>query len=287
MRVKMEARRIKVDFSHAKIHWIPSDPELAQFWNALGYGLPVLESFIVRAMRVAREQLPEHEVEAREDCELFCEQETNHFMTHKKYNQMLEQSGYYPELSTYLDRMRDDYQHFWDNKGLRFCLLYTEGFETAGPSLAGWFLKQANRRRKESNVDLVTLALWRWHLSEEFEHRCVAFNAVNKLCPGYFSRVYGVLYASIHLIAFGLRVSKYMIGEDIKAGRVEGGMPSLKRKFKSYGALFCYLIPRTIRSFSPWYNPINLRPPEGSDEVLAIASETLSLNEMAARTSTT
>jgi predicted metal-dependent hydrolase len=286
MRVVMEVRRIEVDFSQAKIHWLPTDPELAQFWNALGYALPVLESFLVRTMRQARDLLPAAAVDAREDCEKFCAQETNHFLTHRKYNEMLERTGYYPELPRYLDEIRADYQEFAKKRGVRFCLLYTEGFETAGPTLAGWFLKQSDRRRKEPGTDLVTLALWRWHLSEEFEHRCVAFNAVNKLYPGYFSRVYGVIYAALHLVGFGLRVSRYMLREDIKAGRVEGGWIGFRRKFLAYGALFSYLIPRTLRALTPWYDPVNLPIPEGSAEVLATASETLSLNIMAARTPT-
>lgn len=286
MRVTMEVRRIQVDFSQAKIHWIPQDPELAQFWNALGYALPVLESFLVRSMRQAAALLPDDAVAEKADCETFCQQETNHYLTHHKYNQMVEQSGFYPELPRFVEAIRADYRRFAEEKGTEFCLLYTEGFETAGPTLAGWFLQQADRRRKEEGVDLTTLALWRWHLSEEFEHRCVAFNAVKRLYPGYFKRVYGVLFAAVHLVGFGLRVSRYMIAEDRKAGRIEGGWLGARRKFLSYGAMFGYLIPRTIRALSPWYDPINLETPAGSAEVLAIASETLSLNEMAARTPT-
>lgn len=283
MNIKPEARKIEADFSKARIDWIPTDPELAQFWNAISIGLPLLEGYLIRSMAKVRKQLPENRADLIADCELFCHQEANHSKIHMKFNEMVGASGHYPRLGEHIDRLRSDYEQFDKERDLRYALLYSEGFETAGPILAAYFLREANKRVKEEGVDLITLSLWRWHLSEEFEHRCCAFNVVEAMYGTYWGRVRGVLKATHHLLTFAISTSEYMLGEDIKAGRVEAGFSGFRRKLKSYSGMFLFITPRLINSLSPWYNPKNLEPPEGCESVLRIASETLSLNAMASR----
>ncbi|MBB5189072.1 MULTISPECIES: metal-dependent hydrolase [Zhongshania] len=57
--MNMIVRKIEGDFSTAKIDWIPNDPELAQFWNAVSLGLPLLEGYMIRAVSQAKRELPE------------------------------------------------------------------------------------------------------------------------------------------------------------------------------------------------------------------------------------
>lgn len=283
MNIKPEARKIDVDFSNARIDWIPSDPELAQFWNAISIGLPLLEGYLIRSMATARKQLPADRPDLIADCQLFCHQEANHSKTHIKFNDMVRATGYYPRLDEYIDKLKADYDRFDKEKDLRYGMLYSEGFETAGPILASYFLREANKRVTEEGVDLITLSLWRWHLSEEFEHRSCAFNVVEALYGTYFGRLGGIIKATHHLLSFAISTSEYMLSEDIKAGRIEAGSKGLFRKLRSYSGMFLFIIPRFIRAFSPWYNPKNLKEPEGCESVLRIASETLSLNKMAER----
>lgn len=281
-RATMEVRQVQVDFSKAKIDWLKNDPELAQYWNALSLGLPLLESFLVTTMKKAVKMLPDHEVEKKRDCELFCDQEVNHYTTHRRFNNMVKETGYYPEIERFMEKLKDDYRRF-EAKGLRYCMHYVEGFETSGPIMAGYFLNQANKQIKTGNVDLLTTSLWRWHLAEEFEHRCVAFNAVETLYGSYWERLRGIFVAGRHLTAFGLSLSHYMLQQDIAAGRIKGGFPSFVRKIRSYGGMALYALPRYLKTLSPFYNPLHLKAPEGTWEILEVASETLSLNEMADR----
>ncbi|MFT4920333.1 MAG: putative metal-dependent hydrolase [Zhongshania aliphaticivorans] len=283
MNIKPEARKIEVDFSDARIDWIPNDPELAQFWNAVSIGLPLLEGYLIRALAKAKKMLPENSEELFADCELFCQQEANHSKTHMKYNDMVRATGFYPEMDKYTDRLKADYERFDKNYGLRHAMLYAEGFETAGPIFAAYFLVQANKRLKDQNVDLITLSLWRWHLSEEFEHRSCAFNVVEALYGTYWGRLGGIIKATSHLIGFAVPLSEYMLKKDIEAGRVDAGFKGFIRKFKSYSGMFFFITPRLLRAFSPWYNPKNLKEPKGCEAVLKVASETLNLNEMAVR----
>jgi uncharacterized protein len=139
------------------------------------------------------------------------------------------------------------------------------------------------RRVKDSDVDLITLSLWRWHLSEEFEHRSCAFNVVEALYGTYWGRIGGIIKATSHLIGFAVPLSEYMQREDKKAGRIKSGPKAFFRKMRSYSSMFFFITPRLLRAFSPWYNPKNLTPPPGCEAVLTIASETLDLNKMAER----
>lgn len=283
MNVKPEARKIECDFSQAKIDWIPRDPELAQFWNAVSIGLPLLEGYLIRALAKSKKQLPEGREDLYADCELFCQQEANHSKTHMAFNDMVRATGHYPEMDKFTDKLRAEYAYFDEKYGLRHAMLYAEGFETAGPIFASYFLVQANKRLKDDDVDLITLSLWRWHLSEEFEHRSCAFNVVEALYGTYWGRVGGILKATFHLLSFAVPLSEYMQREDKKAGRMDRGTKAFFRKLGSYSSMFFFITPRIIRAFSPWYNPKNLKAPPGCEEVLTVASETLDLNEMAKR----
>ncbi|WP_373081304.1 metal-dependent hydrolase [Zhongshania sp.] len=283
MNIKPEARKIECDFSKAKINWIPRDPELAQFWNAVSIGLPLLEGYLIRALAKSKKLLPEGREDLYADCELFCKQEANHSKTHMQFNDMVRASGFYPDMDRFTDKLTADYERFDREGGLRAAMLYAEGFETAGPIFANYFLVQANKRLKDEDVDLITLSLWRWHLSEEFEHRCCAFNVVEALYGTYWGRLGGIIKATCHLVGFAVPLSEYMLAQDLKAGRITGGFKGLIRKTKSYSGMFFFIVPRILRAFSPWYNPINLKEPKGCEEVLIVASETLDLNKMAAR----
>ncbi|NHO64767.1 metal-dependent hydrolase [Aestuariicella hydrocarbonica] len=280
---ELVVRKIEADFSEARIDWLPSDPELAQFWNAVSIGLPMLEGHLIRALAQAKKHLPEGRDDLFRDCELFCQQEANHTKAHLKFNEKVVESGLYPEITQHLDRLKSDYIRFDKEMDLDFCMHYAEGFETVGPILAEYFLVQANKRLTEQGVDLMTLSLWRWHLAEEYEHRCCAFNVVEALYGSYWRRIRGIIFATSHLLGFVVPLSEYMLKQDVEAGRVDGGFKGFWRKFRSYTGMATFMLPRVLKAFMPWYNPKHLKPPKGCDAVLNIASETLSLNEMAAR----
>lgn len=283
MKITPEARKIACDFSKARIDWIPKDPELAQFWNAVSIGLPLLEGYLIRALSKAKKEIPPNRDDLYADCELFCRQEANHSKTHMAFNDMVSDTGRYPRIGEFVDKLEAEYKEFDRKYGLRHAMLYAEGFETAGPIFAMYFLVQANKRLADDDVDLVTLSLWRWHLSEEFEHRCCAFNVVEELYGTYWGRIFGICKATGHLLSFAIPLSEYMLEQDMKAGRIERGFKARLRKFRSYSGMFFFITPRLLRAFSPWYNPKNLKEPPGCEEVLMIASETLDLNQMASR----
>lgn len=267
----MKVREVAIDFSEAKIFWTPQDPEFAQFWNATSTFLPYLEPFLNKAVRSAMNQLGEDETELRAECKIFIGQEGRHYKNHANFNKKLRENGY-PDLARREERMANDYKRFWKEKSHLYCLGYTEGFETLGPILACFFLEGA-RELDQADVDDPTAALWRWHLAEEYEHRCVANYLFHRLYPGYWKRLYGISYSVPHMLVYMIRTGLYLIREDRKAGRIQDPWRSRGRFIRVMWRLFAYAIPRFVKALRPSYDPYHIPPPARSMEVLAHAEE--------------
>lgn len=263
----MKVREIDIDFSAAKIYWTPEDPEFAQFWNAASTFLPYLEPFLNKAVREGARQLPESEAQLREDCRIFIAQEGRHYRNHAKFNQLLRDSGY-PKLAAREAVMKADYERYWKQRGLKYCLGYAEGFETLGPIIACFFLEGARELSKPS-VDDPTADLWRWHLAEEYEHRHVCNYLFHRLGHSYWYRLYGIAYAGRHMLRYMVFTALYLLREDYRSGRIRHRWRSRLRMAGVLARLFAYLIPRLLRSLGRQYDPIDLPEPKRSMEVLA------------------
>jgi predicted metal-dependent hydrolase len=165
--------------------------------------------------------------------------------------------------------MKADYEHYWKDKGLKYCLGYAEGFETLGPIIACFFLEGAPELRKP-NVDDPTADLWRWHLAEEYEHRHVCNYLFHRLYPrSYWYRLYGIAYAGRHMLSYMIGTTLYVLREDYKSGRIKDPWRSRLRTAGVLLRLFAYITPRLIKAMAPKYDPIDIPPPRRCMEVLA------------------
>lgn len=267
----MKVRKIDIDFSGARIHWTPEDPEFSAFWNATSTFLPYLEPFLSRAVMAGMKQLPADQTSLAEDCRIFVAQEGRHWRNHEKLNQFLRASGY-PELAAREAVMKHDYDRFWETKGLKWCIGYAEGFETLGPIIACYFLEAA-RELDKSTVDDPTADLWRWHLAEEYEHRHVANYLFHSLYKSYWHRVWGLCYSGPHMLGYMIRTGHYMVCEDRKAGRIKDPWRSRVRFAGMLMRLFAFIVPRVIASLHPRYDPADLPPPKRCMVVLEHAEQ--------------
>lgn len=262
----MKIREVDIDFSEAAIFWTPQDPEFAQFWNATSTFLPYLEPFLNKTVRKGMEQLGEHETELRRECMIFIGQEGRHYKNHAKFNKKLRENGY-PELAAREERMAADYRRFWKEKSHLYCMGYAEGFETLGPVLACFFLEGA-KELEQADVDDPTASLWRWHLAEEYEHRCVANYLFHRLYPSYWKRLYGISYSVPHMMNYMIRTALYLIREDRRAGRIPDTWGSRWRFTRMLVRMLAYAIPRFLKTLLPGYDPVRIKPPEKSMQVL-------------------
>jgi predicted metal-dependent hydrolase len=123
----------------------------------------------------------------REELQLFMDQERQHCMVHVKYNRMLRQ--HYPGLRKYEERLKNELNGFLENKPLKFHLAYAEGFESAfGILAAKMWLDDTDKYRVGAEPE--TLALWDWHMAEEYEHREVCYQVYMQICGrGFFRRI--------------------------------------------------------------------------------------------------
>ena len=156
----MLVRKVELDFSDAKIRWAEDQPEFCHLLNATSSFLHHLESFLNKAVRQSRKELDAAAHPALDaDVSMFCAQEGWHAKLHAQYNAKLVESGY-PWIGPAADKMRDDFARFLATKSPRWCLAYSEGFETVGPIVSHFFFEEAGDVLYD--WDEPTVYLWLW-----------------------------------------------------------------------------------------------------------------------------
>jgi uncharacterized protein len=260
----MKVRRPPIDFAHALPHW-SWHREFAQAFNAGSTSLPHIEPYLNRIVRQARDQLPQEQAALREAAQIFMQQEANHYKLHQLYNETLYRAGY-TGLRDIEAKLRADYDDFLANKSLRFNIAYAEGFESLGIIYTAFFFERIDDLLAGADSDVTTL--WKWHLAEEFEHRNVCHDLYHALFSnywdgGYFYRIYGLLYAFVHLGAYGQGATAYLLSVDQAKLSAKEKRLSRWRNVTYQLQLMAFALPRVLTIFSPFYNPQKRREPRG------------------------
>jgi predicted metal-dependent hydrolase len=266
----LQVRKVNIDFTHARIDWNPTGPEFSHVFNAFSALAPSLEPFLIRTMRVAQEQLPETEAALRDDIDLFNSQESRHYRMHSQFNKLLYAAGY--DLKDAEQKLKDDYERFFTKKGLKFSVAYSEGFETLGPALSGFFFDRSPELMEQ--WDEPTTFLWLWHVAEEYEHRAVVNGTYKVLYDDYWYRLYGLWYALVHIFAFVIKQSNRMVKLDLANGTIKGRFRSRYRQVSSLLGLARYALPKILFiCHRRTYDPTTFPPIESVNVILSRASE--------------
>ena len=259
----MKPRKPGLTFQDALPHWC-DDAEFAQITNADSFSLPYVETYLNRVMLRAKETLTgERYAKLRDDIDLFVKQESNHYRQHRLFNNKLEQDGY-TGVTPIGARLGADYDDFLKSESLLFNTAYCEGFESLGIIQTEFFFEQAGDLL--TGADPRVVALWKWHLAEEYEHRSVCFD-VHKAVHGgfsYFSRLGGYFRAVRHLGKFGKDASDALLAHDratMTPEQLQASMASEKAYRRRFGR---FALPRLLRVLSPFYNPVRKREPDGA-----------------------
>ncbi len=266
----MQVRKVEIDFANAKIHWNPRQPEYAQLLNGLSSGFPLLEPFLIKVIRQAKLLAPVH---MHRDIDLFCGQEGRHYRQHAKFNKLLYDAGY--RLEPVMAKLAKSYETALAKRSLKFNLAYCDGFETFGPMLCYFFFEHAPELME--GWDEPTVYLWLWHLSEEFEHRAVAFELYKAIygdAPSYFYRCYMMWYAMIQLFGYGLEAYKVIITKDRESMSRLEIFRSKIRFAKVFGRLVSYVGGNMIKlCMRRDYDPRKLDTPKAVTWFLNDASQ--------------
>ena len=256
----MKVRQPQLDFSDMPTRWARNG-EFAQSANASSTAFPHLEPFLNRVMSRARAAIKGDspaDVELRKQISIFIKQESVHYKTHAQYNEILRR-GEYPKIPEFEAELAKHYEKILATKSLAFLTAYCEGFEILGPPSAINWLDELEDMVE--GADPRAVAMWKWHLMEEYEHRFVAYDVFKRIHGGYFMRIYGMLYQAYHLFSYVAKVNSYILSvdrekmtpEELRVSKINAKVASKRysnRMFKQF-----------LRGLSPFYRPqINEEP---------------------------
>ena len=147
--------------------WHGGRPEASAFYNALSATFPVGEAFFVESVRKFRDGA---EPRLAEEIKAFTTQEVIHSREHLAFNTRAADAGY--DLTKLEERVQLRLA-VTRTKPPIVSLAATMGLEHFTAILAHELLADP---RHLAGADPATVALWKWHASEEIEHKGVAYD---------------------------------------------------------------------------------------------------------------
>ena len=249
--IEMTVRRPSFDYAATPRNWMPANPAFGYQLNGGSLTLPYLEPYLIRVMRQALEVLSDRRPDLQEDIKLFNGQEANHFKIHAQYNRLLRER--YEGIEELEAEIEADFARMLREESLEWNLGYAAGFETTGMVIAQLFFHDVPESR--IGADEAVEGLWGWHLAEEYEHRCVAFDVFQALSGRYRERLRLFFFQANHLNMFGTKAARHMRAQDEASGHLMIGPEEVRdherlgRKQERAAKL------RIARALLPWHNP--------------------------------
>jgi predicted metal-dependent hydrolase len=250
---RMIVRRMRFPYPDSlKAWWNPARPEFSHVVNAASLAMPFLEPYLIETMRKAKERINDQRLQ--QEVDLYIGQESTHFRQHQQFNKRLADLGYktVPALEATL---KADYDALARTRSFTFNIAYAEGFEAMALTIGHMLVE--DREFLFGDADPAVSSLVLWHFVEEIEHKCVTYDVFKALDGRYAWRIYGLLYATIHIIARTRQGYRAMLIED-------GRWYTLKSRLTLYRLLTRILLrvtPRLLRVFRPGYDPREVPDP--------------------------
>ena len=216
--VQIQARKVVFDVSKSPLHWIPDHPVASHMISLLNVVLPAAERWFVATYNEALPLVKDPRL--AEDMRGFIGQEAVHAETHERMlHEFMEARGADPEpILKQIDYIFEKVlapgrstnpkrrlNHLCD----RLWLIAAIEHYTA---VLGDFA--LNSDWDDFGADPTMVDLFRWHGSEEVEHRCVAHDVASYFHKGYFSRVRSMTLAVTMLFTFFNRGVWYLCRTD-------------------------------------------------------------------------
>ncbi|WP_421836648.1 metal-dependent hydrolase [Novosphingobium sp.] len=230
-------------------HWIPHAPEFSQMINGASFVMPHLEPFLVATLGEAAKQIENPAV--RREARDFCMQETQHYRTHRRFNDVILAQGY-ASLANVEAEMAQAYARLLQ-RPLAVRLAYAAGFEAMTLGLTEWLV--GNRVKLFRGADRQVTSFILWHMVEETEHKLVAHDVYEAVSPGYWRRVFGVLHGSLDVIRWSRRCYRALLLADGRWRR-----PGSRLKVWWWAAQFLLGAgPALLRSLVPGHDPRGMK----------------------------
>ena len=214
-------------------HWNKARPEFSQIVNAASLAMPYIEPYLIRTMA----------------------KETTHYRQHKMFNDTVAAGGY-ASVAPFEEVLKRDYESFGQKRSLKFNMAYAEGFESMVLAIGHMLVE--DREHLFGGADPAVSSLVLWHFVEEIEHKEATFDVFHAIGGGYFWRIFGLLFATTHIM--------FRIGQGYRALLKEDGLwrnwRSRWRLAKDLGRIFRILTPKMLRILKPGYHPGKVFDPD-------------------------
>jgi predicted metal-dependent hydrolase len=260
--VQIQARRVHFDVSGVPLQWIPGHPVASNVISLLNVVLPAAERWFVATYN---EALPlVRDPRLAEDIRGFIGQEATHADTHDKVlkefmvdhgvdvepilNQVEHLFSRVLAPSTSTDPRRR-FNHLCD----RLWLIAAIEHYTA---VMGDFA--LNCAWDDHDADPTMVDLFRWHGSEEVEHRMVAHDVASYFHAGYLERIRAMALAILMIVTFFQRGSWYLTKSDPQLDIGWFTMQRLRMRDSRAGLLPLYrelFGSNTFTYFRPGFSP--------------------------------
>lgn len=232
--------------------WNPARPQFSHVVNAASLAMPFLEPYLISTMKAARARLSDPALIA--DIDAYIGQESTHFRAHQQFNRRLSDMGY-TSVATSEAVLKQDYARMGANRSFTFNLAYAEGFEAMALAIGHMLVEDRVYLFGDGDPGVASLILW--HFVEEIEHKCVTFDVFEALDGRYAWRIFGLVYATVHIMARTRQAYRKLMLED-------GLWRNWRSRLTLYRLLiriFGRLLPRFARILRPGYNPREVPDP--------------------------
>jgi predicted metal-dependent hydrolase len=265
----LTVRRPAFDFSTSDPHW-GNNVEAVTMFNA-GAIIPTpIEKYLIRVMRTAKHQLdPIADAELIETVDLFNKQEGQHHKLHHALMEML--CVRYPRLREYEGAFFADLERFLETESLAWNLAYCEGFESTGSALAEAWI-DGGIKEICGDHGSEPMRLWMWHMAEEFEHRAIVHDVLQRLYgpeEAFRLRTEGAAFNRRHNADHALAAAALYITEIDQADVTDA-----EREASNTRALDAAMAVQALSDaqrqwvFQPDYDPAKVAPPRDYERVL-------------------
>ena len=251
---RMTVRRVPFAYREdIALHWNRRRPEFSQLVNSASLAMPYLEPYLIKTMRQARALIDDAALVA--DLDLYCAQESTHYLKHRKFNDTV-RAQRPAEVAALEARLDADYENLGSKRSLRFNLAYAEGFESMALAIGHMLIEDRDHLFGGAEPAVASLILW--HFVEEIEHKTVTYDVFEHLYGGYAWRIFGLIYATVHIMARTRNGYKRLLQAD-------GLWHDLRTRWALQLLLlriFGKLGPRLLRIMRPGYNPRQVADPQ-------------------------
>jgi len=255
---ELPVRRIPFEFpDDIDPHWNRAKPEWSHMVNGASLVMPFLEPYLIKAVRMGLGNIEDPNLRAV--ASEYCAQEGQHYRQHKRFNDVLIAAGY-PQLTALEERMERAYARLLERRSLKFHLAYAAGFESMALSVGHWLVDDRDYLFGGSDARVASLILW--HFVEEIEHKNAAIDVYNDVFGDYLYRIYGLFYASIHVMALSRRAYRSMLIADGVWFRPLQRI----RVWKLVCRFFAYTVPHMLRCCARGHDPRDFDDPQWASD---------------------